>query len=256
MYAMRLMLVFIILLLAGCGGDVKTKKRSGVQFPTYDDFPGTTVDGAKWTPDTTGGGNITVGGGMATLSVNATSTPMQSTLLFPTLLAPDIQAVQIRMIPVSFNGGTTGSNIRFRYTMRAYQDDVLTGGTNLLSVVFSQLRINNGNFEALVSRCTSDTCGSSSVILGPVILGAVTLNEVYDLTSGWDGNTGFSFLVSGLGTTTLDGSFGGTVTNLGPPVTPRALIEVSASGGTPTTEGEMTVDLDQVNCLKLGGLAC
>ncbi len=244
-----ILVLLVLVWLPGCGEDEATVRSPFV----YDHFIGNSIDPSKWLVDTTGGGTITVGGSIARLAVNTPGGDMQATLEFPDALAAYIGTVSAHFNTYNYFQGA-GSNVRFRLTTRAYQDDGLAG-PGLTSVIFPQLRTRAGQFQAMVSRCTDGTCGTSTVIIGPTVMGTVTYGRDYDMAMTWDGDQGFSFRVDGVGSLSMDASFGGTFTRIGPPSAPRTLVEVQASSGAPTI-GSITTDLDWVDCIRIDGRAC
>lgn len=247
--------MLVVLLFSGCG-EGGNEDSVSIRLPFfYDDFSLPSINTSKWTLDTSGGGEISVGNGVANLSVNTAGINMQSTLLFPPALASKIGTVGVRVNPTNyFEDGPSSSNVRFRITTRAYKDNLLGGG-GAFSDIFPQLRLRNFQFQAIVSRCTHITCGTSTIFVGPVVLGTVNLNRYYDLSLSYDGGTSFSFVVDGVGSTVLDASVGGTFTKIAPPGAPRALVEVKASSGSPTI-GNMTTLLDHVICVRLTNAPC
>ena len=250
-----LLLMVIVFLLIGCGEEEESVRLHLPYF--YDDFSLPFIDSSKWTVDTSGGGTISLANGVATLLVNTPGGDMQSTLEFPTALVTKIRSVGVRVNPTRyFQDVPSGSNVRFRITARHYKDDQRPSG-GAESDIFSQLRIRNGQFQALVSRCDSATCNASSILPGASItLGPVSLNRYYDMNLSYDGGTTFSFVVDGVGSTVIDASNVGAFIKIGPPGAPRALVEVQADSGAPLAIGSMTALLDHVTCIRLSYAPC
>lgn len=230
----------VLAMLTGCQDDAEVPIS---QLGAYDDFSGNGVDSSKWSTDNTGGGSLRVSNGTARMSIATAGTDVQSSLLFPTGLVGRIGTVKARVTLTSYS--EAAGIVRFRLYTRPYKDNALASA-GLTSDIFAQLRIRNGQFEAMVSRCTDSVCASTP-IFGPTSIGSASLGKAYDLSLSWNGKYMFRFAVDGLGSTAFDASVGGTFSRVGPSGGPRAKVEVIADT-VPT--GNASAKVDWVVCQR------
>ncbi len=147
----------------------------------------------------------------------------------------------------------------FGLFFRASLHDRETGSLIGTADIHGQVRVRNvepvGFAQWLIFFCEDPIFCSFGKVLSVGTLGDVRLNETRNIAMDWDGQTTFTFKLSGVPSATVNlanlAQFG--VTNIGPPSQPNKAV---GSRATSNPIGEMTAIYDNVRCHTADGSPC